>query len=534
VLVLLACGQFLRESWAIPAQTDDAYISYRYARNLVEGLGLVYNPGERVEGITNLLWTLLVAAGITLGFEAKAVGHVLGVASGVAVLLLTALLARGGGGRAGARAASVAPWIVLSFVPFAYWTTSGMETPLFAALVTATLLAHARGRAGWTVATAFLATLTRPDGILVAGVVLAERVARGWGGQRWRALLWPGVYALLVLAVTGARLAYYGTPLPNTFYAKVGGVPPLRGVHYALGFYVGAAWPLLVPALLAVARDPRVWSAGAYLVVVTLYSIGVGGDAFPYSRFFVPALPALCAAAARGAAFGWERSRGVGALGWVCVAFVVGTNVFGFHRWSVATCTVLVAAALALAMGWERRRPAPVATAALVAALALGALGAYPKLDARRVGGLPGRLTRGTALELARFRNFELEELGKIRALRVVARSGHRALVATGGIGAFGYHGRFPIVDVFGIVDPVVARGRPERPGIAAPGHLRSNADYVLGRDPDYFLIPRRGDKAIKVGVAPAFAELWSHPDFQARYVWDEDLEGYRRRIETR
>ena len=42
--------------------TDDAFISFRYARNLLEGHGLVFNPGERVEGYTNFLWVLELAA----------------------------------------------------------------------------------------------------------------------------------------------------------------------------------------------------------------------------------------------------------------------------------------------------------------------------------------------------------------------------------------------------------------------------------------------------------------------------------------
>lgn len=40
---------------------DDAMISMRYARNLVNGLGLLHNPGERVEGYTNFLWTIYMA-----------------------------------------------------------------------------------------------------------------------------------------------------------------------------------------------------------------------------------------------------------------------------------------------------------------------------------------------------------------------------------------------------------------------------------------------------------------------------------------
>ena len=48
---------------------DDAYISFRYADNLARGLGLVYNPGERVEGYSNFLWTLLLAGGARLGLD---------------------------------------------------------------------------------------------------------------------------------------------------------------------------------------------------------------------------------------------------------------------------------------------------------------------------------------------------------------------------------------------------------------------------------------------------------------------------------
>ena len=50
-----------------PFMTDDTFISVRYAKNLVEGHGLVYNPGERVEGYTNFLWTLWLAVPLALG-----------------------------------------------------------------------------------------------------------------------------------------------------------------------------------------------------------------------------------------------------------------------------------------------------------------------------------------------------------------------------------------------------------------------------------------------------------------------------------
>ena len=69
----------LWEAWDFTI--DDAYISFRYARNLIEGHGLVYNPGERVEGYTNLVWTLFIAAGMKMGIDPHPLTKVLGTIS---------------------------------------------------------------------------------------------------------------------------------------------------------------------------------------------------------------------------------------------------------------------------------------------------------------------------------------------------------------------------------------------------------------------------------------------------------------------
>jgi hypothetical protein len=528
-LVLLALAEFWRESWALPAQTDDAYISYRYARNLVEGLGLVYNAGEYVEGMTNLLWTLLVAAGLALGFEAKVVGHALGVASGSAVLWLTYVYARSGLERSQAWVAGLAPWLVLSFVSFACWATSGMETPLFAALCTATLAAHARKRPGWTALAAFLASVTRPEGVLVAGVVFGFLVLETWRERRWRALLWPAVYGLLMLGVTAFRLAYFGSPVPNTFFAKVGGVPPLRGLYYTQGFLVAGVWLLLFPTLIAVARDARWRPAAVTAAVFAAYVVGVGGDAFPHARFFVPVLPALAVMALRGAALAFAGSRVAGGMAWACLAIVLGVNYFGLYTWGIGACILALALAWAVAAAWVRRRPAPAATLALLLAAALQAVEVYPSLEGKGVG-LPGRRTRAASLAQIRAYNERMERLAERRTQLVVERDEREALVATGGIGAFGFHAGVPILDLFGLVDPEIARSHSARPTLAAPGHLRSNVEYVFARKPDYILIPRRGAKMIK---APSFVEVWAHPDLDAHYEWDDEIVGYRRRPDS-
>src|SRR5437764_1315440 len=62
-LLAIAVAMALRHAWI----TDDAYISFRYAGNLLHGRGLVFNAGERVEGYSNFLWTLWCALGMRLG-----------------------------------------------------------------------------------------------------------------------------------------------------------------------------------------------------------------------------------------------------------------------------------------------------------------------------------------------------------------------------------------------------------------------------------------------------------------------------------
>ena len=68
----------LQVSYGVALQ-DDAYISFRYARNLAQGNGLVFNAGERVEGYTNFLWTVLFTPAELVGLDPALVAIVLGV-----------------------------------------------------------------------------------------------------------------------------------------------------------------------------------------------------------------------------------------------------------------------------------------------------------------------------------------------------------------------------------------------------------------------------------------------------------------------
>src|SRR6266850_3566739 len=77
-------------AWMAVYQVDDAYIVYRYARNLARGDGFVFNPGERVEGVTCFLWTVVLAPFSAAGLPLPRVAPVLTAIAGLSCLVLVA------------------------------------------------------------------------------------------------------------------------------------------------------------------------------------------------------------------------------------------------------------------------------------------------------------------------------------------------------------------------------------------------------------------------------------------------------------
>ncbi|HKQ60690.1 MAG TPA: hypothetical protein VJS92_05345, partial [Candidatus Polarisedimenticolaceae bacterium] len=154
--------------------TDDAFISFRYARNLVDGLGLVFNAGERVEGYSNFLWTVWTAVGLRAGVTAEGWANAWSIACylGTIALLGWAHLERR---RELGAAVWTLPLAALGAALHPDWNayaTGGLETSLFTLLLVAGwwLVSgepHPRrlGAAGLVFAAA---ALTRPDGVLPA------------------------------------------------------------------------------------------------------------------------------------------------------------------------------------------------------------------------------------------------------------------------------------------------------------------------------------------------------------------------------
>ena len=522
VLLLLAGVFFIAESWQARPPIDDAFISYRYARNLVEGHGLVFNIGEFVEGYTNLLWTLLVAAGISLGFGAVEFGHVLGFASGLAALCATSLYARTGLKGERGWVGDLAALTLWSSTGFAYWSLSGLETPLVVAAILVALVAHARDRMGMATLAAMIATATRPDAGLVAVVIygfsLASHYREGWSAWRW-----PVAFAGFLTALTLFRIAYYGDPLPNTFYAKVGGVPSLYAkIYFHRFFFDGAIW-LLAPALFA-AMGRREFRPGlVYVLLVCLYVFRLGGDAFPYYRFLISVQACLCVLAVRGAenAYRWNPFAGIAIGASIPIALI--WNIFDEVPLPLALAFAGVMFFWSAAIYLERpalrqRALLGVGAALLFYAVAVGPSEMQARFEAAK---------RSRALATQNSNN-RYSEGHAIRRAKIIAMDvPPPELVATSSVGAFGFYSRFRLLDIVGIIDPEIARSEPDHvEGVfLIPGHQRSNVEYVLSRKPDYILTP---PPWTGIYIA-AFGAIWNHPDVARDYTWDEDLVAYRR-----
>lgn len=303
--------------------TDDAYISYRYLDNWLGGKGLVFNPGERVEGYTNLLWILLIAPWRAMGLSPEIVSLALSILSAGALFVGVYILASRLTRHAGAGIAAVV--LVASFPNFAHYVSAGLETILFAALI---VLAFARISVTekpdiWVAALLGAAVLTRPEGMMVGLIVygiyglkksaLSDR-------QMWGAV---SVFLMFPIALTCWRLWYYGDPLPNTFYAKAtgSGMELLgSGLAYLSRFVVGqygwlflifALFVFLPPILKKLHNKNLICTLGLVLLVHFLYVIKVGGDYLPMTRFILHVFPLLVALAVLGLWFFCRARTGI-------------------------------------------------------------------------------------------------------------------------------------------------------------------------------------------------------------------------------
>jgi arabinofuranosyltransferase len=290
---------------------DDAMISMRYAWNFSHGHGLVWNPGEYVEGYTNLLMVLVMSVATALLDKGSAVLAIqifgVGIVIGVGFLSSAIMrILRGGADKDMLELLTLA--CVLFYFPLSYWSLLGMETGLLTFLLLAAVLSAFKWRAEKknfyllsTFISAGLAFLTRQDAIVPSALLfvflfidfdLLRKRKYFLSSQTWMIL----IYFLFVVGLTLFRYLYYGEWLPNTYTLKVGGVPLSARLYGGMVFiipFIVQSTVLLVFSCLAMLREPSREKALLFFILISLmaYQVWVGGDAWPLWRMLAPGMP---------------------------------------------------------------------------------------------------------------------------------------------------------------------------------------------------------------------------------------------------
>ncbi len=450
---------------------DDTMVSMRYARLAAAGLGPVWNPGERVEGFSNPLWTagmtvlhLLPLPPDRMSLPVQLLGLLLMSGTIAGAWRLAALLAPRASG-----APLVAALLVAGSLALNRWALLGTEVALVAWLAT-TMAVRSAAPGAALGPVAALAALVRMDGALLGLAFAAAAWLEGRAGRR-RALTigaWVGVALLLQ---TAARFAYYGDWLPNTYWLKMSGYPVLDRVTagarmLAILCTAGGLW-LAIPALATASwRHPLARRLAALCLLHAAYSVWVGGDAWDgwggCNRFQAPAVPAFCALVAAG----WSRWP-ARLMRWRAVApavWLLGFNAFA-GRMSLAE--------------WTLQAPAFGAADNLAQARLARRLAGLTRPDARiavvRAGTLPYLLDRRC-----------IDLLGKCD--RRIAR-----LPAHTGFGFYPGHLKWDYAWSLGDLRPDVIVQIWHRPADAAP-FLRAHAMILLG---DALVMFRRGSPRV-------------------------------------
>ena len=420
---------------------DDAYISFQYAKNWVAGHGVVFNPGERVEGYTNFLWVaLMTPLWPLMGRDPVAFS-----AAASYLCLACALLGLAGVALIGRRVfrhplAWLLAVLLLAFDDaFIAYTVFALENQLLIVCLLGGLAAFVYRFRHWEIALGLsfaLVAMTRPDGVLWAGTFFVAQASTLIGRRSGPREQLPALVrvALAFAVVYGAyflwRFTYYGYLFPNTFYLKVGS--SLAGVARGLAYvqsYVTERWGVPLLAILGVLAVRQTWVRwlGLHALIHAAYVVYIGGDFYSGHRFLMALTPTLALLAAAGIDVVLQR--------WPAPRTTVGLG------------AVVAVAALAVRWGTLAGGPAP---------LEIG-----PWADIVNLG------------------------VRQVRWLNTVKRPG--ASIVLGDIGSAGFFADLRVIDVYGVVDPKVAHRHVPSLGQGKPGHEKvASVEEMLEKNPSY------------------------------------------------
>lgn len=533
IILLTLSYNFISDCLEINFIQDDAYTSFRYAKNFAEGKGLVFNEGEKVEGYTNFLWVLVLGIFHKMNIDLETAAQVMSLLFGVTAIWLTFFLSRlfidyGESKIFYPLMCLLPPFLVSYSAPMMYWSVSGMETSLFISLTLMTifLLWNRKKKTSFGslfVAVSFLSSLVRPEGMLIFILLClfdyiairngiypgidynppsrsasadekvgynSQSLVTGHGSglvPRFIPLISTkylnrervielAVYILLIFSHVAFRLIYYGHLLPNTFYAKTDFTIEflIRGLNYFIEF---AQNNLLYGVLLILPvfayRDAKHHVIFFYYFILTnFFAITlIGGDVLPIYRFFLPFLPIVFIFAIKG---------------------ILSLKMLVNHKLKI-TFAIITFSIIVIYGDANYRQQSPF------------------------------------IIEKKSY------EAGLVKKMKIYAdwiesssMNHNRITVALSTIGSFSYNTDARIIDIVGLANEYIAHNPIEVKGIDEElpvlwKERHYNADYVLQQKPDYIIFPA-GAKPTAFAECALFVQEKFYQNYYTQLIYSSEL----------
>jgi len=483
---------------------DDAMISMRYARNLAAGEGLVWNPGENpVEGYTNPLWVVFMAFFHLFPIPAEKISLAIQI-SGTFFLGINLLFVKRISDFFSTKLFVPILAILLTafYTPLNNWGLQGMEVsvlaPLLSAAVWKMLLDFQNDSfSPWPYLLLGFGTLVRVD-MAVPYLVLFGFSLIFIPKYRRQHISWGlGLLIVFLTSQTLFRIWYYGDPLPNTYYLKMGGIPLLlrikRGLYVLYQFVWDMNWVLLaLPfAYLLFRRDRKTFLLALLFLGQIAYSVYVGGDAWEHkggaNRYIALAMP----------------------LFFILFIYSIYQILFSINS-SLAIPKLLIASGT-------------LASAVLVAASIASLVNFnFIQNDFRY-------LERWLLLRQPIFIEGNKEAVRIAQAVRKVSSPDAQIAVVTAG--AIPYFSERPTIDLLGKNDPYIAHlpnhASPSLEGVR-PGHMKWDYDYSIGQLKPDMILQLWGDKEVAYDYIEQFytvievdGMLFSARNDSPNILWD-------------
>ncbi|MDQ3021283.1 MAG: hypothetical protein M3R36_12050 [Bacteroidota bacterium] len=302
IYLIFLCFALSVFGWVI----DDLYIYFRYVNNFINGKGIVYNPGEFVEGFSSFSWFLLLSLfkfiHLPLELSSKIAGLVFAFLNLIMLYKICLLLNLG--------RMSLAACVIMMFnLPFILWSVSGFEIMLYIFLLllcfykVLSLKINANEIIILSILI-FMISLSRPEGVLFSLAFLSFIYIISKNHKFTFKIFF--LYGILFGAFLIFRYLYFEDILPNTFYAKIGhnlfGYYELRtyknGLFYIIDFFRHNPQFILlfifVPVTFKSLNSNKIFLFSLFLIFIQVFFvIFSGGDWMVQYRFIIPAIPFL-------------------------------------------------------------------------------------------------------------------------------------------------------------------------------------------------------------------------------------------------